>query len=135
MLTYDAQRVAAYVARFAGKPFSPPFVAFGVERDGEVIGGFVFNGYTGPSIEVSLAGRAVISREAWREVLRYVFVQCGCARLGMATPVTNRGACVLARKAGMVYEGPGRRECGAVNSARFSLTVDDLPKFRERWHL
>ena len=130
-LTFDQPAIAEYVASFAGKPFLPPYTAFGIERNGAITGGFVFNGYIHPSIELSLAGHAIVSRGAWRACLDYAFGQLGVARLGITVSRSNKVACKLAPKAGFVYEGPLR----AVQAVRFSLIASDLPKFRQRWGL
>ncbi len=130
-LTFDQEAVAAYVSQFAGKPFVPPYSAFGIERAGQITGGFVFNNYVHPSIELSLAGRATVSRTAWRSCLDYAFNQLAVERLGITVSLANAVARKLAPKAGFVYEGPLR----AVSAARFSLIRADLPAFRERWGL
>lgn len=123
------------------KPFPDPYTAFGVVDDtGRLRGGFVFNGYTGPSMEMSLATdgwrwRLREWRGAWGAILDYVFVQRGCVRLQIHTADSNKAAKVQIPRIGFVYEGPCRRLYGDEGGSRYSLTVDDIPKFRARWKI
>lgn len=87
------ERVARFVADSVGREIFPPFTAAGVEVDGEIIGGVVFNCFSGTDIHVTVAGRP----EAWtrpilRELGRYAFGQLGCCRATIVTeqaPVMN----------------------------------------------
>lgn len=56
----------------------------GIERDGEVIAGAVFNCFTGPDIEVTVAGHGW-TRGFFKAVGQYVFEQLGCVRLQITT--------------------------------------------------
>jgi RimJ/RimL family protein N-acetyltransferase len=135
-LVFDQQAVADWVGKLNGKPFDPPFSAFGViNSDGRLTGGFVFNNFTQTAVELSLAGRGIASRPAWRSVLHYVFVQLGCARLQVHTRRSNKAVASQAPKMGFRFEGVARRMYGDEDGLCFSLTVDDLPKFKERWKL
>lgn len=134
--------VAEWVyARAKVKPSSDPFSAFGlVDSQGTLQGGFVFTGYTGDSIELSMAGRAAATRGAINAMLNYVFVQLKCSRLEMNTRKSNKRVKRMLRPAkdgglGVTYEGISRRLYGREDGVRYSLTSDDLPAFRMRWRL
>jgi RimJ/RimL family protein N-acetyltransferase len=137
MIALDrTEEVAAFVARAAGKPFHPPFTAIGVANDaGALIGGFVFTGFNGDGIEVSVAGRGIASRSAWRAALAYVFDQLGCARMQMHTRKSNVAVRRILPRFGVKYEGTARRFYGNESGLIFSLTSDDLAGFRARWRL
>lgn len=49
-------RIAQFVAEKIGSVFYPPFVSMGIERDGEIIAGVVFNHYERHDIHVTIAG-------------------------------------------------------------------------------
>lgn len=128
--------VAAFVAQSAGKPFHPPYKAIGITgASGALTGGFVFTGYNGDGIEVSVAGRGVASREAWRATLSYVFDQLKCVRLEMHTRDSNKRVKRILPKFGMKFEGRARRFYGREDGCTYALTIDDLPAFRVRWGL
>lgn len=133
------EAIADWVSRQAkGKPFTQPYTAFGfVDREGRLTGGFVFTGYNGDSIEMSAAGRAVTTREAWRALLNYVFEQLNCSRLQMHTRRSNKRAKkhLAPERTGFVFEGISRRLYGREDGIRFSLTIDDLPAFKKRWKI
>lgn len=136
LLGHD-QAVADWVGRVTGKPFHPPFVAIGtVDRNGALTGGYVFTGYNGDGIELSLAGRGVVSREGWRVVLDYVFDQLKCSRLQMHTSRKNK---TVKRNLHELFprgfEGIARRFYGEDDAVCFALTKDDLSAFRARWRL
>lgn len=132
----QSEAVAEWVARFSGKPFHLPYEAIGItDANGALTGGFVFTGYNGDGIEVSVAGRGIASRSAWRAAVAYVFDQLGCKRLQMHTRKSNAVVRRILPKFGMRYEGTARRFYGDENGLIFSLTTDDLSAFRARWRL
>jgi RimJ/RimL family protein N-acetyltransferase len=137
MIVLDrADDVAAFVGHAAGKPFLPPFTTIGIANDaGALTGGFVFTGFNGDGIEVSVAGRGIASRGAWRAALAYVFDQLGCARMQMHTRKSNAVVRRILPRFGMKYEGTARRFYGKESGLIFSLTTDDLAAFRARWGL
>ena len=78
------ERVARFVSERLGVSFCPPFVAMGIERDGAIVGGVLFNQFEGANIHVSVAG------SGWtlpflRAVGAYVFDQLGCLRMTLTT--------------------------------------------------
>lgn len=130
------ETVAEWVGRQIGKPFHPPFAAFGVlGPDGTLTGGCVFTGHTGDAIELSLAGRGAMMRGTWAAVMHYVFVQSKCSRLQVHTMANNKRMRQQLPRIGFVFEGKSRRLFGAVDGLCYSLTTDDLPAFRARWGL
>lgn len=136
ILLGHSEQVAAFVSRYSGKPFHPPYEAIGVVgNDGALTGGFVFTGYNGDGIEVSVAGKGIASRGAWGAVVRYVFDQLKCARLEMRTRRSNKIVRTILPRFGMTFEGRARRFYGDEDGLVFSLTRDDLSAFRSRWRL
>ena len=58
--------------------------AIGLEQDGELIAGVVFNWYTGPSLSMHVAaepGRRWMTRDYLYRVFAYPFLQVGCKRV------------------------------------------------------
>ncbi len=138
VLTGHDPVVAEWVGGKLGKPFvaAGMFKAIGVlSAEGRLIGGYVFTGYTGTSIEMSLAGSGVALRSTWAAVIDYVFRQLGCVRLQVHTRRDNARARKQASRLGFRYEGTMRRYYGDCAGLVYSLTADDLPAFRERWGL
>lgn len=130
--------VADWVKSITGKQFHAPFTTIGlVGADGDFSGAFVFTGYNGDGIEVSVAGRAIVSRDAWRSVLNYVFDQLKCSRLQMHTRRSNKRVCrqLSAAFPKRCFEGISRRFYGREDAICYGLTVDDLPAFKAKWRL
>lgn len=78
------ERVARFVGAQVNAIIYPPFTCMGLEQDGEIIGGAVWNCFTGPDIELTLAGR-VWSRTFLKALGEYAFNQLGCIRVQMTT--------------------------------------------------
>ncbi|WNV09953.1 hypothetical protein [Tardiphaga sp. 709] len=131
------QFVAEFVSRITGKPFHPPFTAIGiVDEDGVITGGYIFTGYNGDGIELSLAGKGVVHRDGWRAVLSYVFEQLKCSRLQMHTSMKNKTVKRnLSKLFPRGFEGIAKRFYGKHDAVCFALTVDELSDFRARWRL
>jgi RimJ/RimL family protein N-acetyltransferase len=135
LLGHD-EAVASWVGAITGKPFHPPFTAIGsIDPEGHLTGGFVFTGYNGSTVELSLAGHGVTHRGLWRAVLAYVFDQLGCDRLQIHTAASNKAVRKLAPRLGFAYEGKSRRFYGREDAFVYSLVRDDLSSFRRRWRL
>jgi hypothetical protein len=83
LIVRDA-RVAEFVGREIGVVFSPPLTCIGVEKNGEVINGFVFNIYEGSDVHVSVAGKGA-TKGLLAEVGHYVYSVLGCERMTVIT--------------------------------------------------
>lgn len=130
------ETVAEWVAKQAGaRSFVQPFTAFGLVHDGHLVGGFVFTGFNGHNIELSIAGKQSVSRSAIRALLNYVFEQLKCSRLQVHTRRKHKRVCRLLHRSGFKYEGVARRYYGRDDAACYALTADDLPDFKTRWKL
>lgn len=80
----EGERVARFVSGRLGFGLCPPYVAMGIERDGEIIAGALFNHFEGADVHVSIAGSGW-SKEFVRAIGRYVFGQLGCVRMTAIT--------------------------------------------------
>lgn len=130
------EAVANWVGQINGKTFTQPFTAIGlVDGAGRLRGGFVFTGFNGEGIEMSLAGAACLARSSIAAVASYVFEQLGCVRLQLHSRRTNKRVLRQAVRLGFKYEGVSRRMYGREDGIRYALTVDDLAAFRQRWRI
>ncbi len=77
-------RIVQLVSRMTGKVYSPPFTTVGIEKDGEIIGGVLFNCYEGEDIHVSIAGKGW-TKGFLAEIGNYCFNQLGCYRITSVT--------------------------------------------------
>jgi RimJ/RimL family protein N-acetyltransferase len=107
----EGEAAARWIAERLGKAFVPPYTAIAVERDGEMLGTVLFNNFTGPDIEISVAG----SPQAWtpafmHRLAHYVWIENGCLRASMTTESTKVGT--LARRMGARLEGIKRNAFG-----------------------
>lgn len=131
--------VADWVGMKVGKPFSDPFTAIGViDGHGTLVGGAVFNGHSKEAgIEISIAGRGVVCRQFWKTCASYVFDQLKCVRLSIHTSnkKNNKRVRKMANDFGFVFEGIERKKYGTYDAVRYAITVDDLPKIREKWRI
>lgn len=80
------ENVAAYVASRLETNFYPPFTALGVARDGAVVAGIVFNCWTGPDVQLTIAAEpGAMSRRFLRRVGLYITKELGCVRATIET--------------------------------------------------
>lgn len=126
----------AIVARFVASliTFEPGFdfgecTAVGVDHDGHLIGGFVFNNWSPAAgvIEVSFAGigRRWLTRSVLYAVFAYAFDQLGCQMVCSRTPARLKHAARIARAYGFcqvtIPRLFGRDEDGIIST----LTAED----------
>lgn len=103
------ERVARFVGDRCETIICPPYTAMGIEKDGEIIAGVVFNNYTKNDIEVTVAG-GPFNRGFICAVGKYVFEQIGCVRMSITTekPEVIR----IAQRLGAQTEGLKRNRFG-----------------------
>ena len=102
-------RVAEAVGKLVGKQFHPPFTCLGIEHDGEVIGGAVFNVFEANDCHVSVAGKG-FNRGFLAEVGHYVFT---VLKKGRITVITEQPKVVrIAERLGGQVEGLMRDHFG-----------------------
>lgn len=108
MIVTDA-RVGAFVGKQIGAIIYPPMTFMGIEKDGQIIAGVVFNCFTGHDVELTVAGNGW-TRGFMRGVGVYVFQQLGCVRMQFTTQ--NEAVARLAERCGGKREGVLRDKFG-----------------------
>lgn len=74
-------QVAEYVGQKVGAKVIEPFETLGIEQGGRVVAGVVFNVWTGPDVQMTIAAEpGALSRGFLRRVGRYVTHEMGCIR-------------------------------------------------------
>lgn len=112
--------VRAWVGQKTGDPQHEGETLGIIDHTG-LIGGFVFSNWTGAGIDLTLAGKACVSRLAWQAVGDFVFRHKGCVRLQVVTRKTNKRVCRMAPRFGFKFEGTLRRFYGDEDGKVFSL--------------
>lgn len=104
--------VVEFVSLLTGQSFVPPATALGrTDEEGQIIAGIVFNCWTGPDIELSVASLpGGISRALLRAASRYVFHEAGCVRASFTTE--SQEVVDLALRLGAQTEGRKRHLFG-----------------------
>ena len=109
-------RVIEYVSSKIGRDIIPPCTAIGREKDGLIVAGVVFNIYTGPDIEITVASEPnQITRGLLQACGRYVFDQLGCLRASITTE--QHDVINLALRLGAQTEGLKRDAFGIGRNA------------------
>jgi hypothetical protein len=88
--------VAEYVGRRTGATIIEPYTSLGVARQGEIIAGVVFNVWTGPDVQMTIAAEpGALSRAFLRRVGRYATDELGCIRATIETEQAHVAAMAL----------------------------------------
>lgn len=77
-------RVAQWVGDLVGENYAAGSAAIGLEQDGELIAGVVFDLYTGPSISMHVAavpGKRWMTKDFLWRCFAYPFLQLQCNRI------------------------------------------------------
>lgn len=108
-------RVKAWVApQVAETSFENTAVGIGLEQDGELIAGVVFNMYTGPGISIHVAavpGKRWMTRDYLFRTFAYPFLQLNCFRITGLVRTDNLDAQRFNEHLGFKREGLLRRAC------------------------
>ncbi len=107
--TVSDNRVAEFVFKALDKSFVPPYTVMGIEKDGNIIAGVIFNHYEDTDIHVSVVGKGW-TRGFYADVGDYIFRQLKCERF---TCITEQPEVVrLAERLGGKVEGMLRNHFG-----------------------
>lgn len=91
--------------------FTPEsMTAMGCERDGRMVAGFVFENWNGQSMVAHMAIQGRASKEFYRFVGEYCFVQCGIYKLIAPIPENNWRSINFVKKVGF------RSECRIMDA-------------------
>ena len=104
----DAPHVSAWAAARIGVEFGPDAKAIGLERDGELIVGVVYDRFSGNDICMHVAatpGVLWVKRETMFRFFAYPFLQLGCTRVTGLVAATNAVARKFDEHIGFVQEG------------------------------
>ena len=116
------------VGRFVGERCNtmicPPYTAMGIERDGEIVAGVIFNGFTRHDVHVTVAGHG-FTRGFICAVGNYVFHQLDCLRMTITTE--QEQVVDYAKRLGAQTEGRKRNHFG---KGRHGIVLGIL---REDW--
>lgn len=108
------ERVARFLSERLGVALCPPYSLMGIERNGEIVAGVLFNQFEGANVHVSIAGTGW-TRGFIEAVGRYVYEQLGCLRM---TITTEQPAVIdYAARLGGVIEGKMRDHFGEGRDA------------------
>jgi RimJ/RimL family protein N-acetyltransferase len=91
----DTKLVWAYVAKRVPVNASMNMKGLGLEKDGELIAGVLYEGYNGRNIWMHVAadpGRKWLNREYLRYCFHYPFVELGCSRVSGCVEASNLDA-------------------------------------------
>lgn len=103
------ERVARFVSDATGQGFVPPYTCMGIEKDGDIIAGVLFNVFEGADVHVSVAG-AGWSKGFLADVGHYVFGILKCERM---TAITEQPRIIrIAERLGGQIEGRLRDHFG-----------------------
>ena len=119
-------RVVEFVAKECGVSFIPPMTCMGIEKDGEIIAGVVFNVFESADTHMSVAGHGW-TRGFLADVGHYAFDILKCERI---TAITEQPKVVmLAERLGGVVEGKMRNHFGKDRDAYIVGFLRDEWKF------
>lgn len=114
MRIVDDERVARFVGERVGATIFPPWTAMGIEKDGEIIGGALFNCFTRHDVQVTIAGRGW-TKGFLAEMGNYIFKTMGCVRF---TAETEQPSVVrMVERVGGQIEGMKRNQFGPGRDA------------------
>ncbi len=106
-------RVIEYVNAKVGTILRPPLTALGLDIDGEIVAGVVFNDFNGFNVEVTVAGdRKAFTRAFIRRVGQYVFEELDCLRMSITTGSQDVAALAI-RLGAQTAEGRKKNLYGA----------------------
>ena len=97
--------VVPYLEDRLNVKLTPPYTTIGIEQDGRIVGGWLFNDYNGHNVEISVALDRPLTRGMIRAVSDYVFRQMKVRRVTARCRESNQKSAALIRRLGFRWEG------------------------------
>lgn len=121
-------RVATFVSVAIGSLFYPPFWCIGIEKDGEIIGGVIFNCFEGHDVHATVAGKGW-TPNFMKLAGKFAFETLRCERI---TAITEQDSIViLGQRLGGKLEGRLRNHFGPGRDATIIGILKDEYRFKE----
>lgn len=108
------ERVADWIGKELGFGVFPPWKAMGVEKDGKIVAGLLFNCFEGKDVHVTACGSG-FGKNFLQSVGDYVYNQLGCSRMTFKTE--QESVVRLAERLGGKIEGKLRHHFENGNDA------------------
>lgn len=96
---------AEFVQSRLGTVLCPPYTTLGLEKNGRLVGGWMFHHYNGYDVEISVALDAPLLPGTIRAVKHYLFKQLRVRRVTGKCRETNTKSAQMMRRLGFHYEG------------------------------
>jgi RimJ/RimL family protein N-acetyltransferase len=107
-IVYDAERIGPWVCERAGGQWLPGRgTAIGLERDGELVAGVLYEDYNGANVVMHVASDGTgqwLTAEYLRTCFEYPFGQLGCKHVTGIVPSNNDKALTFDRRLGFEVE-------------------------------
>ncbi len=91
-MTADRLRVLAFVQKYVPLAFVSNMTALGLERDGELIAGVIYEGFNGHNIWMHCAIPGRMTRDFLHQCFHYPFIELGCKRVSGYVEASNAKA-------------------------------------------
>jgi hypothetical protein len=127
MLVWDRHlEVGNYVQERVGTKIFPPFTTLGiVNEEGEVMAGIVFNCWTGPDVELTIANDGGLHRQLIKATALYVYNDLKCVRGSITVRKNDQKTYETALKFGFKVEGIKRRGFGDDDAVIMGMVRDE----------
>ena len=122
--------VAAQIGGFYNEASSQ---AIGLERDGEIVAGVIYESWNGKSITCHIAIERRISAEFLHVTTNYAFVTCGAYKVIAPVESNNHRSVRFVLSIGFVEEGRILNGCPGGDIMFFTLTADRCKYLQERY--
>lgn len=99
------EEIAAYLEGKLSTRLTPPYTTIGIEADGRIVGGWLFNDYNGHNVEISVALDRPLTRGMIKAVSHYCFSQMKVRRVTARCRESNTKSAALIRRLGFRHEG------------------------------
>lgn len=120
-------RITEWCGDRLGTVMSGPHQSFGIVRNGEVIGGCVFQNWNQHDIDVAVVGiGASWPRAFLRRLGHYAFEELKCCRVTAITRSDNARAVRVLNKFA-TYEGTKRKGYGTCDALIFGILKEEWP--------
>lgn len=99
------QDTVCYLENRLNTVFTPPYTVIGVEKDGKIVGGWLFNDFNGHNVEINVALDVPLLPGMVRAVKHYLFEQLRVRRVTGRCRESNKKSAGMMNRLGFTWDG------------------------------
>jgi RimJ/RimL family protein N-acetyltransferase len=122
LVYHRISETVSYLEEKLDTVFYPPYTVIGIEKQGRIVGGWLFNDYNGYNVDITVALDTSLTPGMLKAVKAYLFEKMRVCRVTGRCRESNAKSALMMRRLGFVWEGRQPFYYGKESSSIYGYT-------------